>query len=144
MKEFWNGMMLIRKQYAHRLDGVCRTWGITRAELDVLLFLAHEPELNRAADIVELRGLTKSHVSIAAKSLCEHGLLTMSNDLNDHRVMRLTLTEAAQVVVKEGESVQRCFFGELFGCLSPQELEEYKRLQYKLLDRMHKMSSHDE
>ena len=70
-QEFWNELMLMRRQYAHMLEQVSSPWGLTRAEMDVLLFLENNPDLDRAADIVELRGLTKSHVSIAVKTLCK-------------------------------------------------------------------------
>lgn len=143
MKEFWNGLMLLRKQYAHRIEPLCHEWGITRAELDVLLFLTNAPELNRATDIVELQGLTKSHVSIAVKALCKRGYLVLTQDSADRRVSRLEVTEAAKELIEVGDALQKAYFAELFGCLTPQELEQFKAVQRKLMSRMHEMSNGD-
>ena len=37
--------------------------GLSRGELDVLLFLANHPEYDTATDVVKIRRLSKSHVS---------------------------------------------------------------------------------
>lgn len=139
MESFWSGIQLLRKQYAHRIEAVCRQWDVTRAEVDVLLFLCYYPERNRAADIVELQGLTKSHVSIAAKALCDRGLLSVSNDENDHRVIRLTPTKASEEIIEAASAVQEGYFKELFGCFTPEELRLWRQLQGKLFSQMHTM-----
>ena len=50
----------LRKAYARTVEPLCREWDLTRNEIDVLLFLANNPGYDRAADIVERRGIAKS------------------------------------------------------------------------------------
>lgn len=135
-QEFWNDLLLMRKQYARMLEQVSDPWGLTRAEMDVLMFLANNPTLDRAADIVELRGLTKSHVSIAVKALCERGLLETRQDENDRRVIHLKPTEAAAEVIRAGKAAQCTCFQKMFSCFAPEEKEQWLYLQKKLLSNM--------
>jgi len=138
-QEFWNELQHMRKQYAHMLEQASGAWNMTRAEMDVLMFLANNPTLDRAADIVELRGLTKSHVSIAVKALCDRGFLTTQQDEKDHRVIRLKPTEAAAEVIEAGRAAQCTYYKELFGCFTREEIQQWQYLQKKLLSNMKKL-----
>ena len=62
-------MARAQKGYARLLEPVCKKFDLTRNELDVILFLANNPNFDRAVDIVNNRGLTKSHVSMSVASL---------------------------------------------------------------------------
>lgn len=56
----------------HKLQSpVLTRYRMTQIELDVLLFLANHPGLDTAKDIVEIRRLTKSHVSAAGGAVPE-------------------------------------------------------------------------
>ena len=57
-----------QKGYARLLEPICKKWDLTRNELDVILFLANNPDYDRAVDIVNNRGLSKSHVSLSINS----------------------------------------------------------------------------
>ena len=57
--------ILNQKVYRRFLEPVGEKYDLNRAELDVLLFLANNPSYDTATDIVEYRGLVKSHVSAA-------------------------------------------------------------------------------
>ena len=60
----------------HKLQSpVLARYQMTQIELDVLLFLANHPGLDTAKDIVEIRRLTKSHVSAAVEGLSRKGYL---------------------------------------------------------------------
>lgn len=135
-QEFWNELMLMRRQYAHMLEQVSSPWGLTRAEMDVLLFLENNPDLDRAADIVELRGLTKSHVSIAVKSLCDRGFLASWQDEKDRRVIHLKPTEAAAKAIEAGRTAQCNYFKGIFNCFTQEEMQQWLYLQEKLLSNM--------
>ena len=56
---YFDIMTQAQKGYARYLEPVCREWGLTRNELDVILFLANNPALDRAVDIVTRRGLSR-------------------------------------------------------------------------------------
>lgn len=111
-----------RKKYASRLEPVCRQYDLTRNELDVILFLANNPGYDRAADIVAIRGIAKSHVSLSVGNLEKRGLLVRTFEESDRRAAHLKLTEAAQPIAQAGQTLQQQFFRSLFQGLSEEEL----------------------
>ena len=63
----------------HKLQSpVLARYQMTQIELDVLLFLANHPGLDTAKDIVEIRRLTKSHVSAAVEGLSRKAICCVS------------------------------------------------------------------
>ena len=64
----WDTVTRLRRLYAQAMDPVCRRFGLTANEMGVLLFLANNPQYTRAADIVNVRGIAKSHVSAAVSA----------------------------------------------------------------------------
>lgn len=111
-----------KKIYAAMMEPLCRRYGLTKNEMDVLLFLCNNPEFNRAADIVTHRGMTKSHVSLSVAELEKRGLLVRCENSNDRRAVCLKLTEAAREIAEEGQKIQRTFFGQLFAGLSKEDM----------------------
>lgn len=93
--EFWTSQTLVHALYANLLEPVCRTHHLTRMELDVLLFLANNPALDTATDIVEKRRLTKSHVSLAVNALVHKGYLSRTFQENNRKTMHLVLCASA-------------------------------------------------
>ena len=47
---FFETALRAQKSYSRLMEPVCKKWDLTHNELDVLLFLANNPEQNRAAD----------------------------------------------------------------------------------------------
>ncbi len=129
---FFETLQRSKKSYGRLLEPVCQKWKLTRNELDVLLFLANNPEYDRAADIVERRGIAKSHVSLAVTRLLQRGLLSRSFAPADRRAAHLKLTEAAAQAVDEGRQAQRSFFEQIFAGLTPEELERWRQTVEKV------------
>ncbi|MFR7462338.1 MAG: MarR family transcriptional regulator [Subdoligranulum sp.] len=59
----------VKTLYSEFVSPVCAKYGLTRIELDILLFLANNTRYDTATDIVEVRFLAKSQVSAAIKNL---------------------------------------------------------------------------
>ena len=79
----------------------------------MLLFLANNPEQNRAADIVRGRGMSKGHVSSLLRSLEDRGLVACRADGADRRAVHLALTDGAGEIAEDGRAVQREFIRRL-------------------------------
>ena len=93
---------------------------MTQIELDVLLFLANHPGLDTAKDIVEIRRLTKSHVSAAVEGLSQKGYLLRVRRPDNRKLIHLTLLPEAAPVVADGQASQQAFFPDAgTGLLSP-------------------------
>lgn len=100
---------------------VCVRYGLTRMELNVMLFLYYHPEYDTAAQIVKHRRLTKSHVSMSIRSLEEKGLLTCQYQGQNRRTIHLALTDAAEEAVKAGCMAQKQFTEVIFSGFSQEE-----------------------
>lgn len=85
----------IFKLYETMTGELCEKYGFTRTEMDVLSFLANNPGLDTARDIVEYRYIPKANVSQAVEQLIRKGMLTRRQDTKDRRHIHLTLTEKA-------------------------------------------------
>lgn len=110
-----------KKSYAKCMEPICKKWGMTRNEVDILLFLHNNPGLDRAVDIVTCRGIAKSHVSVSLSSLESRGLVVRRLDAADRRTVHLKLTERAVPIAEEGAVTQRRFFERVFAGLTAEE-----------------------
>ena len=120
---YFDTMARAQKGYARLLEPICKKWDLTRNELDVILFLANNPAYDRAVDIVNNRGLSKSHVSLSINSLENRGLLTRTADPVDRRTVHLQLTEKAKEVTEVGCRVQKQFMDYLHQGITEEQLE---------------------
>lgn len=120
---YFDTMAKAQKGYARLLEPICKKWDLTRNELDVLLFLANNPDLDRAVDIVTNRGMSKSHVSVSVANLESRGFLLRENDPNDRRTVHLKLLPAAQAAAEAGQIAQRRFFAYLHKDVTQEQID---------------------
>lgn len=125
-----------KKKYAALLEPLCRRYDLTRSELDVMLFLANNSGFDRAADIVSMRQIAKSHVSLSVSNLEKRGLLLRQFEAADRRTAHLQLTEAALPIVQEGQNIQQQFFQQLFSGLSHEELAFFGSILLKICNNI--------
>lgn len=130
---------LAKKQYSQLMEPLCTAWDLTRTELDVLLFLKNNPGMDRAADIVRIRQITKSHVSVSVAGLERRGFVCRVLDPEDRRTAHLQLTEKALPVVREGNRLQQDFFGRIFAGLSEEEIALWRRMLEKVCSNIQSM-----
>ena len=120
---YFDTMAKAQKGYARLMDPICKKWNLTRNELDVLLFLHNNPEYDRAVDIVQNRGLSKSHVSLSINNLESRGFLTRREDPADRRTVHLALTEEAMPIVEKGQLSQRQFFSYIHKGVTQEQID---------------------
>jgi len=120
---YFDIMARAQKGYARLMEPLCKKWDITRNELDVLLFLANNPEYDRAVDIVNNRGLSKSHVSLSVSNLEDRGFLYREEDPSDRRTVHLKLTEKASPVAEAGRMTQKRFFSYLHQGVTQEQID---------------------
>jgi len=120
---YFDIMAKAQKGYARLLDPICKKWDLTRNELDVMLFLYNNPEFDRAVDIVNNRGLSKSHVSLSISSLESKKLLTRQEDPSDRRTVHLQLTERGTEISEAGRRSQKRFFSYLHQGVTQEQID---------------------
>lgn len=127
-----------KKAYARALEPIAKKWGLPQNELDVLLFLYHNPTLNRAADIVSRRGISKSHVSVSVSSLESKNLLARLTG-GDRRSSPLSLTDAGCAIAREGVQAQHQFYQQLFNGVTEEEISAWKSIVRKVGENLQRM-----
>jgi len=120
---YFDAMARAQKGYTRLLEPICKKWNLTRNELDVILFLANNPDYDRATDIVQIRGLAKSHVSLSVSNLESRGLLERIADPADRRTVHLKLTERAKEITDVGCMLQKQFMDYLHQGVTEEQLE---------------------
>ena len=100
---------------------LCQAYHLPQTALDILLFLANNPEYHTARDIVEVRKLKANLVSVNIARLVEDGYLIRSTIPGDRRKVNLSLTEQAIPVAAQGQALQQSFFAALFQGVSPED-----------------------
>lgn len=133
---FFDAVGLMRQLYNRSLESVCIKFGMTRMELDVLLFLANNPEFDTASDIVELRGLSKSHVSTSVAGLEKRGYLERNHRSGNRRTVHLKLKADAEAAVEAGRLAQRRFFTVAFRGISLEDREAMERSFEKMAENV--------
>lgn len=118
----------LRKLYGSLFTPLLARWSVTQLEMDILLFLANNPDFDTARDIVEKRHLAKSHVSAGVDALAGRGLLERRRLPGNRKTIHLRPTEAAAPIIEAGRTVQRRYGELLLTGFSREEREELFRL----------------
>ena len=114
----------VKTLYSEFVSPVCAKYGLTRIELDILLFLANNTRYDTATDIVEVRFLAKSQVSAAIKNLEARGCLRREYQLDNRKTAHLRLCGPAQPMIAAGRSAQEVWRGAA-GWLYPRRAGAY-------------------
>ena len=137
MRSIWDDMAAMRSLYSAQLDAVGRECGLARVELDILLFLANNPQFDTATDIVERRCISKAHVSQSVKSLEQRGCLERCYEGDNRRTIHLRLTERAQAAVDVGRQAQLHCFETFMRGFSATELEQLRGYLARIAENVH-------
>lgn len=133
-------LLLLGQQLKHRYGALCRdveaAYGLTRNEIDVLLFLANNPGYDTARDVVELRGLSKSHVCKSVDALTRRGWLEGAQDPRDRRCVHLRLLPAAGEAVEAARRVQAEFMALLYDGVTGEERAMLGGILAKIADNL--------
>ena len=113
--------------YAAAMQPLCRREGLAPNGVDILLFLANNPEHNTAKDICRLRGHKSGIVSVHVERLVNDGLLERQEMPGDRRQTRLICTEQAQALIERGRQVQWQFGRRLLEGIPEEDLATMRR-----------------
>lgn len=131
--DLWEHQNAVKAVYSKCVAGVCQRYGITRAELDILLFLANSPYFDTATEIVEVRCFAKSQVSASVKALERQGFLRREYVGGNRKTAHLRLCEAAAGAIHDGQDAQKQFMACLLKGLSPAEIEAFKGFHSRII-----------
>ena len=109
--EQWQFAVEVEREYAQYRKKVMMRYHLSAAEVDILLFLANNSQFDLATDIVRVRKMQKSHVSLAVNGLCEKGYLRKEGDMADRKKVHLKLEPAAAECVCYGTEHTEVYSG---------------------------------
>ncbi|MBQ7915395.1 MAG: MarR family transcriptional regulator [Firmicutes bacterium] len=141
MDQFSDALVAVQKSgrvFNRLMTETARTLGMTKPEMDILLFLHNNPQYDKAADISELRFLAKSYVSKAVDLLQKRGMLEVHTDENDRRIMRLRVTEAAAPALEKAKETQVQFLKLLFEGVTCEEIKVMQAIHGKMMKNLEK------
>ena len=124
-KVFSNANRFI-EAYHTVLQPICKDTGLPPMAVDILMFIANNPDSGTANDICRCRGLKPGIVSVHVDRLVNEGLLLRQNVPDDRRKTRLVCTDAASGIVKKGREQQKYFAQALLVGLSDKEIETFR------------------
>ena len=118
--------------YDQLVAPVCQQFSLTHMEFVVLMFLSNTPGYDTAAQIVRFRRVTKSHVSLAVRSLLERGLLNAEDGTDDRRTIHLSLTVDTDPIIEAGRKIQSQFYETLFEGFSAEEKQQMAQFMRRI------------
>ena len=130
--EFLDVLSLEKRLYDKTMQPVCDRYGITRMELDIMLFLANNSGYDTASDIIERRHLTKSHVSSSIKLLEQRGYVRRSFKEGSRKTICLKLKPPANPIIADGRRAQGEFFAQITANLTSDEIKAMKDVFSKI------------
>ena len=125
-KMYSNANRLIEAYHA-ALQPLCREVKLPTMALDILLFVANNPDKATARDVCQFRGLKPGIVSIHVDRLAAAGLIERRTVPEDRRKIELACTAAAADIIERGRELQRRFAAELLSGLDEQSIETVHR-----------------
>lgn len=131
-KYFFYNLAQLKKMLSRSLEPLCAKWGLTQNEAAVILFLAENPDMDRASDIALYLGLAKSHISLSISQLEEKHLLEKQPDAVDRRISRLKLIAKGTEIGREAQQCIAALEERLFEGVTPEEMAQFEAFAQKI------------
>ncbi len=142
--EFLRLMRFITKSHEACIQTICKEYQLTMMEATIITFLRNNPSVDTAADISELRMLSKGQVSQAVESLVQKGLLARQPDASDRRRIHLRLCEKSIPVTDSIDAIQRQYLAGIFEGFSLEEMECFADFNERIMANVRRLSVKDE
>lgn len=124
------------KAYEAACQPVCKKYQLNQTCLDVILFLANNPEYNTAKDLWEIRGIRSGNASVAIETLVKRGYLKREADAQDRRRQRLILTERAGAAIELGRQAQTTFGEQVTDGIAEEEMQLYWKISEQIRENV--------
>lgn len=118
------------------LQPICKETGLPPMAVDILMFIANNPDSGTAGDICRCRGLKSGIVSVHIDRLVNEGLLLRRAAPGDRRKTQLICTETASPLIEKGRELQKSFAQKLLTGLSDADIEVFRSCLSVLSDNI--------
>ena len=111
---------------------LCRELGLPQTAFDILMFLGNNPAYKTARDIVEMRRIKATLVSVHVDRLVREGYLERQQVPGDRRKTLLLCTDKAQPVIAKGRLLQEDFFEKLLDGMDEEERNAFSAALHRI------------
>ncbi|OEF97080.1 MarR family winged helix-turn-helix transcriptional regulator [Desulfuribacillus alkaliarsenatis] len=122
-----------KRLYEKKCHLIFEKYGLTKVEIEILLFLENNKQYDTAKDVVDLKFFAKSHVSKAISSLITRGLLYSEADEFDRRCVHLKISDEAKPVIGEAKKMREELLTIIYNGISDEEKEVMFNIADKIL-----------
>lgn len=126
----------LAEAYEKVMQPLCKKLDMPKTALDVLMFLANNPEFNTAGDVCRYRNIKAALVSFHVEKLVEAGFVERQAVKGDRRKCHLVCTEKAQPVIKEGRELQKKFAQKLIAGFSDDDMAHFRKCLHIVSDNI--------
>ena len=126
--DYLMNIQLTTKLHESLLKKICVKYNLSLIEGKILCFLHNNPTKETAADIVELRMLSKGNVSSAIDKLCKQGYIQRVPDKNNRRKIHLSLLSKADDINKDVDLMLIDYKQKIFDGFTMEEMHAYENL----------------
>ena len=135
---FWEYLSLGKSFYRSCFDVVCKKYSLSRAELDILIFLYENPDCNTAKDITEKRGIAQSNVSTAIRNLTEQNYIEGYYEGENRRTIHLRMLDKCRPLVDDINKSRKIFDNAVFDGFDEKEMAIITSFFFRLTDNITK------
>lgn len=122
-----------------KLSEIRKQYNLKRIEIEILYFLSKSGSNDTSADICKHLKANKGHISQAVDNLSKQNYLVAIPDTNDRRYVHYQVSEEAkeivEIIAKKWSELNK----ELFAGITPEEMEELKRIAGKIGKNMERI-----
>ncbi len=128
------------KAYHNQLQPLCKQTDLPPLALDILLFIANNPEKATAKEICFIRGIKTGIASVHIERLVQNGLLERAVVAGDRRKNKLASTPKAAEIIEKGRVIQKSFAERLGSGISPSDMNVLKSVLETMDRNLEKMA----
>ncbi len=128
------------KAYHNSLRPLCKTTDLPPLALDILLFIANNPDQATANEICFIRGIKTGIASVHIERLVKDGLLERTSVEGDRRKTKLKCTREAAEIIKDGRAIQKTFAESLELGISASDMAVLKKVLDTMNENLKKLS----
>ncbi len=120
------------RAYHKCIAPLCDKYNLLPLSVDIVMFLANNPDYPTAKDICKMRFLKPSLVSFHVDNLVKEGYVERCPSASDRRQITLRLTDKSQPLVSDGRLVQQRFAESIGQGVSDEERSIFVRCMEKM------------
>lgn len=130
-------LMVVKRFYEHVFFPLEKETGLTRIELDILVFLMENPNFNTATAIIDNNHFSKSHVSGALKHMEARGLIRKFFDEKNRKTTYLSLTDDAFDIAQKARDIKESATQSLMNGIEPNDILQMLSTLNKIMENAH-------